>query len=380
MSLVDPDATFLLWAVVVALVGFGFWSEKNTRAGRIITGIIVSMMSAMLLSNLRVIPFASPVYDSIFESILPLAIPLMLFRADLLEAFRTGGATVVAFGIGAVGIVVGAFVATLLIPLGESSAIAAGLFTATYTGGSANFAAVAIAADFNDGTTLTSMVAADIVATNLQTMLLVALPSVVVIRRLFGFEDAVPAETPKPAAEVEVVHDRGADLAGAAFAIAIAMLLVFLGAQTARWLGAPPLGIVFTTVYALIVSNLMKPVVGIMSHDFDIGLFFIFLFLVALAAGANVTAMIESGLAFFMFAMLMLLVHTAFIVLVSRLFELDLRSVVIGSTACVGGVTSATAIASAKGWKDLIIPGIMAGTIGNSFGTLLGVWVWSAIG
>ena len=52
---------------------------------------------------------------------------------------------------------------------------------------------------------------------------------------------------------------------------------------------------------------------------------------------------------------------------------------VIGSTACVGGVTSAAAIASAKGWRDLIVPGILAGTIGNAFGTRLGVWVWTIL-
>jgi uncharacterized membrane protein len=59
--------------------------------------------------------------------------------------------------------------------------------------------------------------------------------------------------------------------------------------------------------------------------------------------------------------------------------KLDIRSIVIGSTACVGGVTTASAIASAKGWRDLIIPGIMAGTLGNALGSFLGVWIWSLL-
>ena len=86
MSLVSPDSTFLVWSLVVAIVGFGFWAEKNTAVGRYLTGIIVAMSLAMLVANLRILPFESPVYTSIFDSLLPLAIPLMLFRADVMDA------------------------------------------------------------------------------------------------------------------------------------------------------------------------------------------------------------------------------------------------------------------------------------------------------
>ena len=379
MSLVPADADFMIWSIVFGLVAFGFWSEANTRVGRNLTGIIVAMMAAMLLSNLRIMPFESQVYDSIFESLLPIAIPLMLFRADLVVAFRKGGSTVVAFCIGAVGIVIGAFVAAAFIPLGEITAVAAGMYTATYTGGSANFAAMAIAADFNEGATLTSMLAADIIATNLQTMFLIAMPGLAIFRQVFKFT-GTGASAGGEDSNIALAKPRGElDLFGAAFAIAVAMLLVYLGAALAQWLQRPPLGIIFTTVFALILSNLLKPVIRLMAHDFEIGLFAIFLFLVALAAGANVSTLVDIGMTFFLFAMLILLVHMVFIVVVGRLFGLDLRSIIIGSTACIGGVTTASAIASAKGWRDLIIPGILAGTIGSSFGTLLGAWVWKML-
>ncbi|MEE8295299.1 MAG: DUF819 family protein [Sphingomonadales bacterium] len=54
-----------------------------------------------------------------------------------------------------------------------------------------------------------------------------------------------------------------------------------------------------------------------------------------------------------------------------------ISEIIIGSAACVGGVTPATAIASAKGWPSWVTPGIIVGTIGNSFGTFIGVWVWT---
>ncbi len=76
-------------------------------------------------------------------------------------------------------------------------------------------------------------------------------------------------------------------------------------------------------------------------------------------------------------------VHTLALLLVARYLRrhtaMDIRAVVIGSTACVGGITTASAIASAKGWHDLIIPGIMAGTLGNAIGSFLGVAMWSML-
>lgn len=361
---------------MVAIVAFGFWAEKNTRAGKLMTGIIVAMMTAMILSNIRVIPFEAAVYNTIFQSILPVAIPLMLFRTDLVAAFRHGGKTLIGFGIGAMAIMLGAIVAALVVPVGDITALTAGLFTATYTGGSANFAATALAAGFNDGSLLTPLIAADIVATNLQTMLLVILPGLAVMQRFFGPAPVVEAGE---SVTVEPEPESGSGefkLAGLALALSLALFLVYLGNVTAQFAGQPTYGIVFTTAYALLVSNFLKPVVRAMAYDFEIGLFFCFLFLVALAAGANLSTLVDYGLRFFLFAMLMLTIHTTLLILIGRTVGLDIRSVVIGSTACVGGITSAAAIASAKGWRDLIIPGVMAGTIGNALGTFMGVLIW----
>jgi len=210
-------------------------------------------------------------------------------------------------------------------------------------------------------------------------MVLVALPGLAIVRRFFGYEERAAVPRPSPTVHDKAPRTAAIDLAGAAFAVAAAMLLVYLGNVSAEAIGKPTLGIVLTTVYALIIGNFFKPLLRLMAHDFDIGVFFVFLFLVALAAGADVAQMIDTGLLYFAFAMILLTVHSCIIVFASRLFGLDLRSIIIGSTACVGGVTSASAIASAKGWRDLIIPGILAGTLGNAFGTLLGVLVWSML-
>jgi uncharacterized membrane protein len=384
MTLIEPISSSLLWAIIMALAGFGFWVERNTRIGRMMTGVIVAMAAAMVLANLRVIPTEAPAYDTIFSTILPLSIPLLLFRADLRRAIREGGPTLWAFGIGSVGVVLGVFIATALVPLGELKAIAGGLYTATYTGGSLNFSAVAIATEFNRGGDLTSMLAADIIATNLQTMLLIALPGIALIRRLFGEPEKADQHRNPP---TEIKQETTSfvvtkfDLAGASLALAVAFALVAAGHVIAGMAGRESLGILITSALALIVGNFMRPLVARMSGDFEMGTFLIFLFLIAIACGADVWVLIESGPVFMIYTGIVLGFHTLFLLVMSYLIKpyvaMDIRSIVIGSTACVGGITTASAIASAKGWKDLIVPGIMAGTLGNAIGSFLGVWVWS---
>lgn len=379
MSLISPDSSTLLWAVIMALAAFGFWAEQNTRFGRLMTGIIISMMLAILLANLKIIPTAAPVYDTIFSRILPLAIPLLLFRANIRTALRDGGPTLWAFGIGSAGVMLGVFIAALLVPLGDLKAVTAGLITATYTGGSANMAAVAIATDFSQGATLTAMIAADIIATNVQTMVLIALPGIAVISRIYS--KAGHTETSDQATIQKPFVLKNLDMAGASLAVALAFALVAIGDAAAGMAGIQSIGILVTSALALLIANLAKPLLRLMSGDFEIGTFLIFLFLIAVASGADVWVLAETGPVFLIYVSIVLTVHTVFLLLVARLIRpwivLDIRALVIGSTACVGGVTTASAIASAKGWRDLIVPGIMAGTLGGAIGSFLGVWVWS---
>jgi uncharacterized membrane protein len=290
-----------------------------------------------------------------------------------------------AFGIGSIGVVLGVALATALIPLGDLGPVAGGLFTATYIGGSANFSAVAIATQFDQGGDLTAMTAADIIATNIQTMVLIALPGIALMRRLFGSDQAEAPETGPPVAEAEPKPFvlKHLDLTGVALALACAFGLVAAGDAAAAWLGQHSLGILITSALALLMGNFMKPVIERMSGDFEIGTFLIFLFLVAIACGADVWVLAEHGPVFMFYTGIVLTVHTVFLLLVALLIrpllKLDIRALVIGSTACVGGVTTASAIASAKGWRDLVLPGVMAGTVGYSFGSFVGVWVWSVL-
>jgi len=58
---------------------------------------------------------------------------------------------------------------------------------------------------------------------------------------------------------------------------------------------------------------------------------------------------------------------------VCHLLQLDLAELVMASAVCIGGPSSAAAIASAKGWRALLIPGLLCGSLGYAIGSFIGV-------
>jgi uncharacterized membrane protein len=69
----------------------------------------------------------------------------------------------------------------------------------------------------------------------------------------------------------------------------------------------------------------------------------------------------------------MVVVHLVVLVIVGRLFRLDLAEVMIASNACILGPAPAAALAASKGWQPLVAPGILVGMFGYAIGTFIGV-------
>lgn len=67
---ISPDWDFALWAVLIAVAGFGFWAD-STRIGKQVSGIGIMLVIAMLLGNFGVIPHTAPAYDVVWSYLVP---------------------------------------------------------------------------------------------------------------------------------------------------------------------------------------------------------------------------------------------------------------------------------------------------------------------
>jgi uncharacterized membrane protein len=56
--------------------------------------------------------------------------------------------------------------------------------------------------------------------------------------------------------------------------------------------------------------------------------------------------------------------------------RLTLPELIIASNAAVLGATTAPALAAARGWHDLVTPGVLVGVLGYALGTFAGTAIF----
>ncbi len=372
LPLIGPEQDFALWAVLIGLAAFGFWCERYAW-GRRYSGVMLLIAAAILLANIRVIPTAAPVYDVVWDYLVPIAIPLLLFQADLRRIITEAGPTLLAFVLGSAGVVVGVLIGVTLLDLGPQEAELGGIFTGTYIGGSLNFAAVAEASRIQDGSVLAAAVAADNVVTNLHFLLIVLLPGIAWMAARYPTHHMDSATDVATEGTAHRVADL--DIAGLLGALALAFVLAALGRLIAGLVGTPQFAILVTTALALAVATALPGVVARLSGYTEAGNVLMFIFLASIGATADVWQLIELAPVLFVFASIIIVVHLVAMFVIGKWLRLDLAELVMASAVCIGGPASAAAIASAKGWRELLIPGVLAGSLGYAIGSFIGVSV-----
>ena len=114
MPLIDADQTFALSAVIMVIVAFGLWAEGQPW-GQKVGGPLLLLAVSMAAANVGIIPHKAVVYDTVANLLVPMAIPLLLLRADFNTIFRESGRTFVAFIVAAGATFAGALVGVWLI-------------------------------------------------------------------------------------------------------------------------------------------------------------------------------------------------------------------------------------------------------------------------
>lgn len=65
-----------------------------------VSAALVSTLVGLAASNLGLIPFEAPAYSKFLQYLLPLSVPLLLFRADLRRVVKSTGTLLLAFLLG----------------------------------------------------------------------------------------------------------------------------------------------------------------------------------------------------------------------------------------------------------------------------------------
>ncbi len=374
-TLIASDDSWALWAVLLGIAAFGLWAER-TSWGRRISGYAICILLAITLSNTGVIPISAPAYDVVWDYFVPLAIPLLLFKADLRRVVRESGPTLLAFGVGAVGTVLGTVIAFFAVSLGPEGWMMAASFCATYIGGSMNYVATAKVTGLDSSDLLTAGVAADNLLTTGYLLLLFALPGIGWLRHLFVQRSSIEAGSDDDAV---TAGEQRAGVVDLTVAVALAAVVCAVGFGLAaliesRW-GVGGMGILIITALVVALATAFPRRLGAIAGADGLGTALMYVFFVALGASANVSRVLHEGVQLFAFAGIVLGIHLVVMLVLGKLLRLDLREVVIASNANVGGPATAVALAVGRRWNGLIVPSILTGTLGYAAATFVGAAV-----
>ncbi|MCJ0920423.1 DUF819 domain-containing protein [Mammaliicoccus sciuri] len=392
-AFINKDETWLLWAILVGIAALSIFLEQRYQFAAKLIGAIIALIGAMILSNLNIIPIESPVYDQVWEYVIPLAIPLLLFRSNIFKIWKESRRLLFIFLISSVGTVVGVAVGFLLLHqfIPQLDKIGA-MMTGSYIGGGVNFAALSTKFQ-TPGELVSATVVADNSVMAFYFIVLITLPNMKFVKKYFKRLYTSNDDTNSNQAEAYWKRNE-ISLKDIAYSISIAFALVAISFKISELVNEYiPKNNHFMEILVsiigdqfLLLTTLTLVTVALFSKFFEnlnasdeLGTFLIYIFFVVIGVPASIPIIIKTAPLLFIFVAVILIFNLSITLFFGKLFKFNIEEMLLASNANAGGPTTAAALAISKGWHGLVGPILIIGTlgyvIGNYVGTLMGYFL-----
>lgn len=374
------DPIYVSGMLCIAVL-FSVWLA-TFKTGRTIGSPILVILVCALISNIGIIPTATeghPIYNAVFMYLAPMGIFIALLDVDLKSIKNAGIPILVMFGIGALGTIIGVLVAWFIVnpavEIGPLANAIAGMYTGTYIGGSINFNAVALSYQVNEN--------ADLFAATTVVDNLIGTPWIIITLLLPKYlQKLLPRKKLLPSKDQmgEIKNEESISIATLAAIFGMAFLAMSFAKMLSTYFPQIPEIITLTTL-ALIFAQV--PFIQKVKGTQTIGFFLILIFLGTIGTLCDFKTLSGIGdLAgtLILFVSLLILIHGIVIYGLGGLLKIDWDVVTVASQANVGGNTTALAAAESLNRPDLLIPGVLVGSLGNALGTYAGFFIAGILG
>ncbi len=401
-----------LTGVIVLATLAAFLLDYHVPALGKVGASLLALILGAALSNLGIVPAASPVYDAIAGPATLLAVAWLLLAVHVTDLRYAGPQMVGAFALAALGTALGAFIGAIIFAdfLGENMWKLAGTLTGTYTGGSLNFVAVGTGLEL-PAQLFAGATAADALTTGLWLAVTLTIPlwlgrfyppvpdaAFVELDGSEAYASSAPGSVPSPGpagsgsaveadprAEHPFFKKEALSTLDLAILVAAGFFLIVAADQTAAWLGgAAEAGtlpgwmgaipsVLWLTTFALILGH--TPLFRTAHGALQLGSLALHFFFIVIGIWSRVSEIMAVGVEVFFYTLVVVGVHGLVVFVGGRMAGIDVGSLSVASQAAVGGPSSALAVAVSRKWPGFILPGIIVGLLGYAVGNFLGFGV-----
>lgn len=346
---------------------------KGTAVGKILSPIVVAYAIGIAIATFDIFPLDMAISKPASELSVMIAIPLLLFGADIIGWFRHARSTVLSFFYA----ILAAFISVVVFGFVFDGHIDevwnySGMLIGVYTGGTATMQAVGVAIDASDDT-FALINSVEIFVGGIYLLFLTSVAPAFFGLFLKKYKQVGDEETE------EYVEDKFSWGNWKSMLLALGLSLLILGltiglsfAIFGNMSNSTFIIIVLTTIS---VASSFIPGVGELKGSFDIAEYLLLVFSIAAGMRSDFGVIIDEGAVLLLYTactwVAVVIIHTA----LSWISKIDRDTTMITSTAALYGPAFIGQIASVLDNRRIVIAGMATGIMGYAVGNYLGIAV-----
>ena len=383
--------TLLIFAIIIGVTAFGMYAERRWRWAGILSGMGVSIFTAVALVTCHVLPNACGAYDVVFDYIMPLAIPMVLLEANIKRIIRESGHAFILMNVACLGAVVGGIAVGFLFRnnfyFAKDIAGYVAMEVGVCTGGTVNQAAMAKTFHVSQNVVGAAAVGSNLVAV---TFLVVIgmVPNLKFFKKNFRHpymdELEIQGTDSGRTAETEAAKEgAGYTVLGLAKLLAFSFGVLGVSTLVCSFMGSLGLPTVFdmlfsniylvTSVLTLVVVTAFPKFAESMRFGQEIGSFMLLLFMTVMGTGASIIEIIQIAPMIVVAKIIIIFFIMTITLGITKIFKMNLEEALISINSSYGGPATACAYVGSKGWQRLMIPAVLIGVYGYIIGNALGI-------
>lgn len=421
-------------AVLSAIAAFFFWVERRTqwKLFQLAPPLVFIYLVPMLLTTADVLPRKSPVYDAMKTFLLPMLLVMLLAKMNMRGAVSILGRGLGVMLFGSLGVMVGAPIGLLCVRhwLQPDAWKAFGALSGSWIGGTANLASVAEMLHANGVESLSMLADSTITYLVWLPILLASKRYADRFARFTGVETNQAGQM-EEADDIEPEKETGPSTTDYLYLLCAALIATWIADTSANWIEARATVLFPPTVIEASVDGAQKPpaisavtenaaasnandspaqsnpqpaqvtptvsekspfadattwrilivtTIGIglsftrlsrIPGSQELAMALLYLFVTRMGATADLKHVANQAVPFLIGALIWIFIHGAFCLLGAKIFKTDIHTAAIASAANVGGVATATIVASYHK-RSLLPAAILMAIIGYAIGTYCG--------